>query len=335
VLYVFCGLVPYLGFMEALTTGAMSIKQNIHLVKNVMLPIELIPVRAVLVGMASQFVSMAFVLILVTVNNSLSWHVLWLPAVVVLQMMWLVGLVWILSSITVALPDVTYFVNLFVFMLMFLSPIGYRPDAVPASFRWVIRFQPDLLPDRDVSRQHALRPLAAVVGARRLRRHVFGDICGGQRLLRALQGRADGLRVTDDSKPVRPALHAAVVLLGVLLAAYVAATVFVHPIADDFDSASNARQSGYATAWRQQYLTWNEKRLRAGARRSAEHAVTHGVSRGVALMAVAFVAALYAFLSALAAERWPPDAGRDADARGVVPVADARPRPGRIGIPAR
>src|SRR4029077_16386210 len=45
VLYVFCGLVPYLGFMEALTTGGLSIKQNIHLVKNVMLPIELIPVR--------------------------------------------------------------------------------------------------------------------------------------------------------------------------------------------------------------------------------------------------------------------------------------------------
>src|SRR6185295_8106709 len=49
VLFVFCGLVPYLGFMEALTTGALSIKQNIHLVKNVMLPIELIPVRSVIV----------------------------------------------------------------------------------------------------------------------------------------------------------------------------------------------------------------------------------------------------------------------------------------------
>src|ERR1700694_930490 len=30
VLYIFCGLVPYLGFMEALTTGGLSIKQNIH-----------------------------------------------------------------------------------------------------------------------------------------------------------------------------------------------------------------------------------------------------------------------------------------------------------------
>ncbi len=142
VLYVFCGLVPYLGFMEALTTGALSIKQNIHLVKNVMLPIELIPVRSVIVGMASQFVSIGLVLLLVAAARSLSWHVLWLPAVVVLQVMWLAGLTWILASITVALPDITYFLNLFVFLLMFLSPIGFTPDMVPRGFAWTLYSNP-------------------------------------------------------------------------------------------------------------------------------------------------------------------------------------------------
>jgi lipopolysaccharide transport system permease protein len=142
VLYVFCGLVPYLGFMEALTTGGLSIKQNIHLVKNVMLPIELIPVRAVLVGMASQFVSIGLVLILAGLGGILSWNIVWLPVIVLLQMMWLAGLTWILASLTVALPDITYFVNLFVFLLMFLSPIGYRPDSLPAGFRWVTMLNP-------------------------------------------------------------------------------------------------------------------------------------------------------------------------------------------------
>jgi lipopolysaccharide transport system permease protein len=142
VLYVFCGLVPYLGFMEGLTTGGLSIKQNIHLVKNVMLPIELIPVRSVIVGMASEFVSIALVLILVTADRSLTWRVALLPAVVLLQIMWLVGLTWILSSITVALPDISYFVNLFVFLLMFLSPIGYRPDMVPQGFGWIVLLNP-------------------------------------------------------------------------------------------------------------------------------------------------------------------------------------------------
>src|SRR5687768_15741903 len=64
VLYVFCGLVPYIGFMEAVTTGALSIRQNIHLVKNVMLPIDLIPVRTVIVGMTSQFVSLALLIVM-------------------------------------------------------------------------------------------------------------------------------------------------------------------------------------------------------------------------------------------------------------------------------
>jgi lipopolysaccharide transport system permease protein len=142
VLYVFCGLVPYLGFMEALTTGALSIKQNIHLVKNVMLPIELIPVRSVIVGMASQFVSIGLVLVLVAGNGSLRWHVLWLPSVVILQVMWLVGLTWILSSLTVALPDLTYFINLFVFMLMFISPIGFKPEMLPGRYWAVIHLNP-------------------------------------------------------------------------------------------------------------------------------------------------------------------------------------------------
>ena len=142
VLYVFCGLVPYLGFMEALTTGGMSLKQNMHLVKNVMLPIELIPVRAVMVGMASQFVSMGLVIVMVAVTGKLSLHILWLPIVVLLQLMALAGLTWILASLTVALPDVTYFVNLLIFLLMWLSPIGFTPEMVPAEFRIVIYLNP-------------------------------------------------------------------------------------------------------------------------------------------------------------------------------------------------
>lgn len=142
VLYVFCGLVPYLGFMEALTTGGLSIRQNIHLVKNVMLPIELVPVRTVIVGMTSQFVSLALVILMLAGSGDLTLHILWLPILIVLQLLMLIGLTWILAGVTVALPDVTYFVNLFVFLLMFLSPIGFRVEMVPPNFTWVVHLNP-------------------------------------------------------------------------------------------------------------------------------------------------------------------------------------------------
>ena len=142
VLYVFCGLVPYLGFMEALTGGGVSIKQNIHLVKNVMLPIELIPVRSVIVGMTSQFVSLGIVLVMSALSGSLTYRVVFLPVALLLEILLLVGLTWILSSVTVALPDITYFVNLFIFLLMFVSPIGFRTDMVPEQLRMTLYLNP-------------------------------------------------------------------------------------------------------------------------------------------------------------------------------------------------
>ena len=38
---------------------------------------------------------------------------------------------------------------------------------------------------------------------------------------------------------------------------FLAACMFAHPIGDDLDFASTAREAGIAVGWRQQYLTWN------------------------------------------------------------------------------
>lgn len=141
-LYVFCGLIPYMGFMESMTVGALSIKQNMHLIRNVMLPIELIPVRAVAVGLASQCVALVILFGLALTNGSLSAHLLWLPVVILLQALFLIGLVLVVSALAVALPDVSYFVNLGVLLLMFISPIGFKPDMVPAGFAPLIYLNP-------------------------------------------------------------------------------------------------------------------------------------------------------------------------------------------------
>ena len=142
VLFVFCGLVPYLGIIDAVTLGAVSIKQNIHLVKNVMLPIELVPVRAVLVASTTQAVGLAVVILLSAINGSLTPHVLWLPVVWGLQILMLFGVTWILASVAVGLPDISYFINLFLFLLMWISPIGFKEDMVPEGLAAVLYLNP-------------------------------------------------------------------------------------------------------------------------------------------------------------------------------------------------
>ncbi len=142
VLFVFCGLVPFVGLSEALSAGTGCIKQNMHLVKNVMLPIELVPVRSVLASLATQAAGLAILLALVAATGHLSWKAVLLPAVVLLQVLMMVGLVLVLASLAVALADVGYFVNLFLLLLMFVSPIGYTRDMVPAPFTILVDANP-------------------------------------------------------------------------------------------------------------------------------------------------------------------------------------------------
>jgi lipopolysaccharide transport system permease protein len=65
-----------------------------------------------------------------------------MPLVWALQILMLFGVVWILSSIAVGLPDISYFISLFMFLLMWVSPIGYTIDMVPKNLAAVLYLNP-------------------------------------------------------------------------------------------------------------------------------------------------------------------------------------------------
>lgn len=140
--FVFCGLIPFIGLSEALSAGTMSIKQNMHLVKNVMLPIELVPVRSVFASLATQLVGLAILIVFLAATGHLSWKALLLPLLVALQVLMLIGLVLVLAPLAVVLTDVSYFVNLALMLLMFVSPIGYTREMVPPPFTILVDANP-------------------------------------------------------------------------------------------------------------------------------------------------------------------------------------------------
>jgi hypothetical protein len=85
------------------------------------------------------------------------------------------------------------------------------------------------------------------------------------------------------------------------------ACAYAHPVADDLDFASSARQAGLLTAWRQQYVTWNGRytsNLLALAIPLAKDTGAGGYRMAVALMLAATVPALYALLRALARDEF-------------------------------
>lgn len=138
VLFIFAGLVPYLGFSEAVAASTTSVKANIALVKNAVFPVELIPIKQLLVSIAGLFISLAILIVLILPTSLAGWHFLYLPVSVLLLVLFTAGVVWLVSSLTVLVPDLTYVVNLLLLFFMFVSPIGYSPSQVSgAAYYWV------------------------------------------------------------------------------------------------------------------------------------------------------------------------------------------------------
>ena len=142
IIYIFSGLVPYITFMEAVNTSTSSIKQNMHLIKNVILPVELIPIRIVSMAMVAQFVGLFMIFILSLVNHTFSAHLFLLPIALIIETFFLLGLVLMLAPLGVMLPDSSYFINILTLLLMFLSPIGFMAVMLPTKFQFVIDFNP-------------------------------------------------------------------------------------------------------------------------------------------------------------------------------------------------
>jgi lipopolysaccharide transport system permease protein len=132
VLYVFAGLVPFIGLSETVSSGCAAMRQSLYLVKNVVLPPELIPLRTVLASLAGQLVSLAILLVMVAASGRLTEAVLMLPLVVLLQLLFHAGLVCVVSVAGLLIADLAQVVALGLMMLMFLSPIAFKAEMVPA-----------------------------------------------------------------------------------------------------------------------------------------------------------------------------------------------------------
>lgn len=140
--FMFAGLVPYLGFSDAIANGVGSIKGNISLVKNAVFPIELIPVKHMLVSMAGLLISLSILLAVLAPTTYLGWHWLYLPVSFAMLMTFTLAVVWVLSALSVLLPDLNYFVNLMLLFLIFVSPIAVKLEQLPASIRWFMYANP-------------------------------------------------------------------------------------------------------------------------------------------------------------------------------------------------
>jgi lipopolysaccharide transport system permease protein len=143
VIYLLSGLIPWLAFQEGVSRSATSVVSQSSLVKQVVFPVEVLPIKVVVASLLSQFVSTAALLVvLVLSKGSIPWTIILWPLGLLMQLGMTLGLAFVISAVSVYLRDLKDIVQLLLFVGVYLSPAFYPPDAVPQLFRPFLAINP-------------------------------------------------------------------------------------------------------------------------------------------------------------------------------------------------
>jgi lipopolysaccharide transport system permease protein len=142
-LFAYVALVPWTFFANGLTLSSNSLIANQGLLRKVYFPRLVIPVAAVAAGLLDFVIAFAVLLgMLVWYGIAPGWHVVWLPALVVLALVTSLGAGLWFSALSVMYRDVQYVVPFLVQVWLYSTPIVYPASLVPERWRALYAINP-------------------------------------------------------------------------------------------------------------------------------------------------------------------------------------------------
>lgn len=142
-LYLFCGLLPWSMFQETVQQSSSTIVANANLVKRVVFPLETLPAAQAFAAVGNQlFATIALLIATIAIRQNLHLTALWLPVLLIPQLLFALGAAWLIASLGVFLRDIAQGITLLLMAWMYLTPIIYPESIVPDRFRWFIGINP-------------------------------------------------------------------------------------------------------------------------------------------------------------------------------------------------
>jgi lipopolysaccharide transport system permease protein len=141
--YLLSGLVPWLAFADSMNKSTTCITSNANLVKQVVFPIEILPVKGVIASLFVQAVSTAFLCAYVLIKyGALPWTYVLLPLLFGIQGFTMIGIGYILASVGAYFKDLKDFISVFCLINIYILPIIFMPQMVPKAFRPILYINP-------------------------------------------------------------------------------------------------------------------------------------------------------------------------------------------------
>lgn len=141
--YLLAGLAPWVALQETLGRASSGVLANANLVKQIVFPSEILPLKIALGALPTLIVGLLVTMVLaLTTGTARPEGWILLPPVIVCHILMTAGLSYLLAAIGVFVRDSKDVVSLLLSIGLFLHPILYHPGAVPRALETAFHLSP-------------------------------------------------------------------------------------------------------------------------------------------------------------------------------------------------
>jgi lipopolysaccharide transport system permease protein len=142
-LYFLAGMLPWLAFSEPAGRSAGVILEHRNFVKKLIFPLDTLPVNQVMAGLVTEvFAAAVFLAALLLIRHAIPISVLWLPVLLVPQLLFTLGVSWFLSALGAFVRDLGQIMGFVLTLWFFVTPICYPESNLPSSAMLILRKNP-------------------------------------------------------------------------------------------------------------------------------------------------------------------------------------------------
>ena len=125
VVFMMVGYLPWFAFADAISKSTSLLIEKAPLITKVKFPVQILPYVGTVIPYLTHAIGFGVLLLYLATQGYLSWLWLWLPFIFFFQFLFTLGLVSILSALSVFLRDLQQLIALGVTVWFFLTPIIY------------------------------------------------------------------------------------------------------------------------------------------------------------------------------------------------------------------
>lgn len=166
-IYLIVGIIPWTFFTTVINQGMITVRMNAGIIKKVYFPREILPISVALSGLVNFLISCVIIVLFCLFGGvGITWHIVLLPVIAIIQFILILGIVFALSAINIYIKDTEYIIAFILNMLFYATPILYEASLFPEKVRWILYLNPMtqvVLAYRDIFLYHQIPDISGMV----------------------------------------------------------------------------------------------------------------------------------------------------------------------------